>query len=156
MWKPGGDKRGSNAAIWLAVLMLSACGGASTEPEEAIRAWLENAETAAENRDRNALLSLISDNYADARGNDREAIGNMLRVYFLRQRNVSIVTKIDDISVSGYTAAQVLLTAGMAGRNDGVLGISADAWRFELELEGDDDEWLLIGARWGELGAELR
>jgi hypothetical protein len=44
----------------------------------------------------------------------------------------------------------------MAGTNDGVLGFSADAYRFELELEKDGDDWQLIAARWGELGDEIK
>ena len=43
----------------------------------------------------------------------------------------------------------------LAGTNDGVFGFSADAFRFQLELERDGDDWLLISARWGELGEEL-
>ena len=45
---------------------------------------------------------------------------------------------------------------GMAGQNESVLGFSADAYRFQLELERDSDDWLLISARWAELGEELR
>ena len=48
------------------------------------------------------------------------------------------------------------MTVGMAGTNDSVMGLSADAYRFELELEKDADEWQLISARWGELGEEMR
>ena len=43
----------------------------------------------------------------------------------------------------------------MAGSNEGVLGFSADAYDFALELELDGDDWQLISARWGELGREL-
>jgi hypothetical protein len=52
--------------------------------------------------------------------------------------------------------ATTKLTVGMAGLNNSALGVSADAYNFELELQVDDDEWLLIGARWGELGEKLR
>ena len=51
----------------------------------------------------------------------------------------------------GDTAAMVDVTVGMAGTNNDVLGLSADAYRFEFELEKPDDEWVLIGARWGDL-----
>ena len=44
----------------------------------------------------------------------------------------------------------------VAGTHDGVMGFSADAYRFEFELEKDSDEWQLIAARWGELGDELQ
>ena len=60
------------------------------------------------------------------------------------------------MKVIGGTAAEVSITVGMAGTNDSALGISADAYRFELELEFDGDDWLLISARWGELGDQLR
>ena len=98
---------------------------------------------------------MISDAYVDARGNDRADIENMLRVYFLRQHKIGLLTKIEDITVYGDTAAKLDMTVGMAGTNDGVLGFSADAYRFELELEKDGNDWQLIAARWGELGDEL-
>ena len=62
-----------------------------------------------------------------------------------------MLTKIDNIEMMGDTAAMVDVTVGMAGTNNDVLGLSADAYRFEFELEKPDDEWVLIGARWGDL-----
>ena len=56
----------------------------------------------------------------------------------------------------GDTAAEVSLTVGMAGTDAGAIGIRADAYNFKLELEKMDDEWMLIGARWGEVGGEMR
>jgi len=56
----------------------------------------------------------------------------------------------------GDSAAEIDLTVGMAGTNEGVFGFTADAYRFRLELENKDDEWQLISARWGELGEDLR
>ncbi len=136
-------------------IVIAACGGESGTPEEAIRAWIARAEVAAEEKDRGELLDMISVSYADGRGNDHAEIGNMLRFYFFRQQSIALLTKIDRIAVSGDSAAIAEITVGMAGSNDNLLGFSADAYRFELELENVDDEWLLIGARWGELGGEL-
>ena len=99
---------------------------------------------------------MISPAYADARGNDRDASTNILRAYFLRMNTIELLTAIEEINVIGDSAAEMLLTVGMAGTHDGVLGFSADAYRFSLELEKDGDDWLLISARWGELGEELR
>lgn len=136
---------------------LAGCGGgAETGPEEAVRAWVQAAEAAAEEKDRQGLLELIAENYADSRGNDHAQIGNMIRFYFLRQKSVAFLTSINDIVVMGDTAAQVSLTVGMAGTDASALGVRADAYNFELELEKKDDEWLLIGARWGEVGREMR
>ena len=134
---------------------LTGCGGAGGGPEEALRAWVGEAEAAAEERDRRGLLALISESYADGRGNDHESVDQMLRIYFLRQQSVALLVTIDEIVLADNTAATVNLTVGMAGTHNSALGISADAYNFELELQADDDEWLLIGARWGELGEKL-
>jgi hypothetical protein len=135
---------------------LAGCGGGpEAGPEEAVRAWVDAAEAAAEDKDRGGLMALISENYADSRGNDYAQVGNMIRFYFLRQQSVAFITNIDDIVVMGDTAAQVSLTVGMAGTDSSPLGVRADAYNFELELENTDDEWMLIGARWGEIGREM-
>ena len=137
--------------------LLAGCGGGSEAgPEEALRAWVDAAEAAAEDKDRQGLLDLIAEKYADSRGNDYQQIDNMLRYYFLRQKSVGFVTNINDIAVMGDTAALVNLTVVMAGTNANALGVRADAYNFELELESTDDEWMLIGARWGEVGREVR
>lgn len=143
-------------SIALLMLLLSACGGPSDTPEEALRRWVADAQAAAEAEDRAALMDMISENYADVRGNNYTDVDKMLRFYFLRQDNVVLLSKIAEITVSGGTAALVKVTVGMAGANDAALGFSADAYRFELELEQHDDDWLLAAARWGALGEQLR
>jgi len=141
--------------------LLAACGGGSdggpnANPEDELRAWVEAAEARAEDKDRSGLLAMIAEGYADSRGNDHEKIGNILRLYFMRQQSVAILTSIDDIEVMGDTAAHVSLTVGMAGTNASAMGVSANAYNFELELENPDNEWMLIGARWGKVGNDVR
>jgi hypothetical protein len=134
---------------------LAACGSTESDPEAALRTWVANAELAAEEKDRRGLLAMISENYVDSRGNDHDRISKLLQAYFYHQQTISLLIAIDEISLLGDTAALLRLTVGMAGTNGGMLGISADAYDFEFELEVVDDDWLLIGARWGELGANL-
>ena len=135
--------------------LLAACGGPTAGPEEALRQWVADAEAAVEDLDRRGLVALVSDNYADGRGNDRDAVSKLLRLYFLRQKSVVLVMKIDKLTVIDETAAEILLTAAGAGTTTRALGVNADAYQFSLELEKDEDEWKLIGARWGEPGQEL-
>lgn len=139
-----------------AFLILSACADRVGTPEEALRAWLDSAEAAAEQKDRAALLAMISGDYADARGNDRAALDRILRLMFLRMQSIALLTKVDSIDVFNESAALVSVTVGMAGTNGGVLGLDADAYRFELDLVAEGDRWLLTAARWGELGKELK
>ena len=138
------------------ILFLAACGGPESAPQEELRAWVADGIDAASAKERRRLVGMISSAYTDARGNDRSDIENLLRAYFLRQHKIALLSNIEEITVYDDTAAKVLLTVGMAGTNDGVLGFSADAYRFALELEKDGDEWRLLAARWGELGDELR
>ena len=133
---------------------LSACGDPPSSPEESIRAWVAQGQQYAEEKDRNGLVDMISPAYADARGNERNDIENMFRLYFLRQHSIELLTSVEAIEVFGETAAQLNLTVGMAGTNDGVLGFSANAYNFEMELVREGDDWLLISARWGEVGRE--
>jgi hypothetical protein len=134
---------------------LAACGDPPTPPEEAVRAWVAKGQQAAEEKDRRALVKMISPAYADSRGNSRDEIENLFRLYFLRQHSIALLTKIEEVRVFDDSAAVLELTVGMAGTHDGVLGFSADAYRFEMELERDGNDWLLISGRWGEIGGEI-
>ena len=142
--------------LTVAVLAVGACGEPESEPEEELRAWVANGMEAARNKERGTLVDMISPSYADARGNERGDVENLLRVYFLRMSNIKLLSTIEEITVYDDTAAEIVMTIGMAGTHDGVLGFSADAYRFEFELEKDSNEWQLIAARWGELGDELQ
>ena len=149
---------GKPSRLMLLGLLASAllgCGDPPTPPEEAVRGWVALGYQLAEDKDRGALMDMISPSYADARGNEKSDIENMFRVYFLRANGISLLPKIDDVRIFGDTAAEVDLTVGMAATNDGVLGFSADAYQFELELVQDGDDWLLISGQWGELGDEI-
>ena len=138
------------------MLAFGGCGSPESKPEEELRAWVASAAEAAENKERRQLVGMIAGAYRDARGNERSDIENLLRVYFLRQNRVALLSSIEEITVIDDTAAEIVMTVGMAGTNDGTLGFSADAYRFAFELEKDADEWKLISARWGELGEALK
>ena len=146
---------GFQATSLACLVVLGGCGGPEAGPEEQLRQWVSAGRQAAETRDRGDLLDLISPAYVDTRGFDRDDIGDRLRVYFLRQQSIKLLTSVEEIRIYGDSAAEIDLTVGMAGKNDSVFGFSADAYRFQLELERDGDDWLLISARWGELGEEL-
>lgn len=144
-----------SAPVVLAV-SLAGCSGEQVGPEAELRAWVDEVHKAAEAKDRGAILDRISPAYADARGNSRDDVSDMLRLYFLRANRVEFVPAIDSIDVMAGTAADVALTVGMAGTDHGRFALRADAYRFELELEFADGDWQLISARWAELGQSPR
>ena len=143
-------------ALGIVAFAAAGCGKPASAPEQELREWVATGVEAAGDKERRKLMKMISTSYTDARGNEHDDIDNLLRVYFLRQNSIALLPKIEEITVYDETAGKILVTVAMAGTNDGVLGFSADAYRFELELEKDSDDWQLISARWGELGDELR
>ena len=151
--------RAVNRALGLAaaaLVILVGCGEPPSEPEAELRAWVDAGIASVEAKERRAVVGMVSDAYVDGRGNERSDLDKILRVYFHRMHNIKLLPKIEEITVYGDTAAQLVLTVGMAGTNDGILGFSADAYQFELEVEKYGDEWRLISARWGEMGGELK
>ena len=145
----------TRAAVLLACAVLAGCGGGS-DAEAELRAWVAEAEEAAENKERRVLLDKVSTNYTDSRGNDRDSLGERILVLMLRQKSLSLLTRIDRVEVFDGTAAELDVTVAMAGIGSTALDLNADAYRFELELEKDDSEWQLIGARWGAMGSNPR
>lgn len=131
------------------------CSVDEGDPEQQVRAWVSAMQEAAGEKDRKAIVANISSAYVDARGHSRDNIDKLLRLYFLRQNKVALLGRIDDVRIIGETAAEVSVTVGMAATNNSALGLSADAYRFELELEYDGDDWKLISARWGQLGDQV-
>ena len=135
---------------------LASCGDAPGSAQQQLRAWVDRGHEAAENKDRGALMEMISPTYSDARGNSRDDIENLFRFYFLRARQVGLLVSIDDIEVFDDTAAQVMLTVAMAATTDALPGFNADAYAFELDLEKSGSDWLLVSGRWSGVGNELR
>ncbi len=143
-------------AVLLGVL-LAACSSRQGTPEDEIREWLERGERLVGEEDRRGLVDMISSAYVDARGNGRDDLDKRFRLLFLRADPMTLVTRIDEIVVIEGSAAEVKLDVAVAGRDElGFLGYNANAYRFELELTHDGDDWRLISARWGGVGGRLR
>jgi hypothetical protein len=149
-------RRAAILAATFTTLAFGACGDPAMGPEEAVRDWVARGQQAAEHKDRGELIDMVSPAYADARGNNRGDLENMLRVIFLRQKTIALLVRVEELTVYDDSAAQLVLQVGGVGSNENLLGFSADAYRFEMELERDGDEWLLISARWAALGEQLR
>ncbi len=146
----------TRTALLLLLALVASCSGDVSDPEEQIRAWMGAMREAAVDKARGDIVAGISVAYIDARGNSRDDIDKLLRLYFLRQDKIALLSSIDEVRVIGGTAAEVSVTVAMAATTNNALGFNADAYRFELELEYDGDDWQLISARWGELGEQTR
>ncbi len=139
----------------LALLVLS-CSREDDSPEAQIRRFVAAGIEAAESRDSGALQDMLHIAYRDDRGYDRKQLGGLLRVYFLRHKNIHLFSKIDRIELINDSQARVNLHVAMAGSViadvDALASLRAQIYRFELDLIRQP-EWQLQHARWAPASA---
>ncbi len=136
--------------VW-AVTLIQACSDNAESPEEEIRRFIDAGVSAAENRSVDELANLMHENYLDQKGYSKKQLGSLLRAYFLRHKNIHLLTKIDTIEILADNQAAVRMHVAMAGSVisdvDALSALRARIYRFELQLVKQDD-WLLRHAVW--------
>ena len=133
--------------LWLAAVL---AGCSRPDPETELRALVAAAAQAAEERDGGFFRGLIDRGYRDSRGNDRDAMLNLVRGYLLTHSNIEIISRVEEVTLSGVDAAEIVLQAAIVGQRAGqrLLGVDGRMYRIELELVRDGD-WRVIGASYG-------
>ena len=135
----------------LAIGLLSACSGDEESPEEQIRRFIDAGVQAAESRSVDGLSELLHRDFIDEKGNNRSQVAKLLRVYFIRHKNIHLFTRIDNIEMLTDNQASVSLYVAMAGTViadvDALASLRARVYRFEFQLL-KQDEWRLRHAKW--------
>jgi len=90
-------------------LTAAACGSSGT-PEDELRALVDSAEAAAEERDVSGLRDLVADDYEDASGRDAADVRNLLHAWLVAHPSVNLMTRIDSIELEGTELARVKVT----------------------------------------------
>lgn len=141
-------------AAFLMVSLITASGcGDSVTPEEEIRALVREAEIAAEERQVGDFGRLISNQYGDGYGNNKDELLRMLRLQMIRNQVIYLLVRTGEIKVIDETSATAVVRVGMAGgpletfEDLGRLG--AELYRFDLELVKESGKWRIIRAGWG-------
>jgi hypothetical protein len=141
-------------ALALAVgLLVAACRDEAGPPvEEAIRALIDRAEQHAENRDIESFRNLISEDYKDTRGNNRQSVLLMLNYYFSANRSIHLLTRAPQVHFTDSSHADVLVFVAMAGRPiagpDQLSSLNADLYHVYASVAEEGDEWKITSARW--------
>jgi len=133
----------------MAAFAMAACGSSGT-PEDEIRALVESAESAAEDRDASELRDLVADDYQDSNGRGAAEVRNLLHAWLVAHPSVNLLTRIDSIELEGTELARVKVTIGMLSREAGGESdwdLAADIERLDIRLARDGDDWRVIGAR---------
>lgn len=122
---------------FVAVILLSACG-ARTSDEEQVRAVIDAAEVAAEERDASDVLEHITSDYSDSNGFDRAQLQNFLRAYFLANPKIELLVRIESLEfpVAGLGRARIGVGALPSGDNA----------TLDVEFRQEDGHWRVARA----------
>ena len=142
-------------AVIVFPLLLAACGGNKT-PESRIRELVRDMAAAAEDESMRPLAAAISDRYYDLRGNDRQAVINIMRAFMLRTDKVLIFADTDAVTMLTPTLAEARVRVRFAGANIERFGLRTSVYNFVLELQQVGDDWQIVSARWAEGDGEPR
>ncbi|MFO7277680.1 MAG: hypothetical protein DIU56_011640 [Pseudomonadota bacterium] len=134
--------------IVLSLTLLAACTSRST-PEAEVRALIARGEEAAEARDTGAVMALVSEQYSDELGRDRQALRNFVRGFFLVNQRVRLLTRIESIEFPEDGLARVRLVVGMLGTrgDEEDWSFAAELHELDIELVREGGEWRVLHAR---------
>jgi len=132
------------------LLVLAACSGPASSPEERVRALIGEGEQAAEQRSIGFFADHIAEDFSAGDGSGRRELVRLLQGYFLRHQSIHLLVKTESVhSENGRIHA--LLYAGLAGSPvegfEQLLAMRAGLYRFELQFTADDEP-MLVAASW--------
>jgi len=139
--------------ILISCLIIVACAGDPSSPEQQVRNSLQAMEAAAEKRSMTDFMRYISDDYSDDQGNDKKTLRQLVQYLFLRNQNINIFSLIRSIEINGESAT-VELSAAMASRDVDLSQesnrLKADTQRFAVILGPNKNNtvWLIKSANW--------
>ncbi len=139
-------------AFFLATL--PSCGG-PTEHER-VRGFIKDLARFAEDRDTDAIMSRLADDYEDSEGRDRAGTRAMIDEYFSRYRGIAINvlrSQIDELTESEATVqADLAFSSGAAKVFRKFAQISLDNYRLKMTLRKASSEWFVAYAEWRPIG----
>jgi len=144
-------QRGSLSSTMVAfALLLSGC--ASDSPEQEIRTWIAELETAAESTTIGPIRAAIAPGFVDNHGNNKEAIVNITRGVMLARRPLHIFRRELSLAVADpMTAELTTVVVGAKTPLDDVEGAreaGVDFALLKLALTKISGEWQVAGASW--------
>ena len=136
----------------VAVLILAACGGEPEPFELQIRTLVTDAEAAAEAKDLEALMEVISDDYAGPLRESKRDLENLARFTLARHGAIHLYTRVGDLNISDSTYARPTVFVALGGRPisgpEELESMRGSLWRFDLLVQRDGDEVHVTQAQW--------
>lgn len=135
------------AALALFTVLLPGAACTRTPPEQALRETIAGMQAAIEARDAGALLEPVADDFGGDQGLDRQALSKLVRVQFLRHRDIGATLGPLGVDLQS-DRARVSFTVVLTGDSGGLLPESGQIYEVSTGWRRDDGEWRLIQADW--------
>jgi len=140
-----------------ASLQITACSD-NKSPEEQVYEFIESAKAAVQERSLIDFNALVSDDFMGEKGFHKRNISQLAAGYFLRNKNIHLITKAKTIYFPEPEQAEIQLIVAMAGQPisnaTSLVKIRAKIYKFDLVLKKDGSKWLLQNARWSPANSE--
>jgi len=135
---------------WLILCCLGFGACAADDPDAELRELVAAATAAAEARDTGHFRALLSDAYVDSSGRRKQDLTDLIRGYFFVTSDIDVVNRIQQVTLNGDDAAEIVLQSGLLarGRSGSILDLDGKLYRIELELVRESGGWRIIGAQW--------
>lgn len=134
------------------VLMAVHCN--SVPPEQRLRATIATGIEAAERKDQGELAGLVSADYSDDHGRDRQGLLDLVRGYISQMGPIHIFTVEKSLVITSPGRAEVTLLVAVASVPTESLAdlreSTADLGRVELTFAEEGGEWKLLGKSWSQ------
>ncbi len=144
--------RTATFALLVSILFAGCGSGEEDSPEAQLARFVAAGKEAAEARSLERIGELISVDYRDEAGRDKRMLLRLTTVYFLRNKNIYLLTRIRNINLPDENAARLTVFVAMAGTpvvdSQALLNIRADLFRFDFMVKKEDGDWQLEGAAW--------
>ena len=120
--------------------------------QEQVREVIARAVEGVRERKVKKVVAIVSSQYADKEGRDRQAIADLVRAHILIRPNLYLVTRISSVDCEQPGQCDALVLAAMASVPTETLSdlarSQADLYRFDLSLVDEDGSWRVRSATW--------
>ncbi len=144
-------------AAALILVLLAGCSRDDT-PEQRVRAFVDRVAASAEDRAWGDFDAYLAGDYNDAQGLTRKEVLGIVTRYILAHRSIHVFQRVRAIEVRGPRHARIVVLAALAGSpvagHEDLARLSADLYRFELELTDDGNGFKVSRAAWQPVGLE--
>ena len=136
------------------LILVLGCSQEESNPVTEIKSTLAAIEEAAEERSISGVSEYLAANYQDKFHRNSQAVKRSLLGYFHRHRSIYLFSNIKQITLNeaienrAMATVHVAMTGTQVDSEEALLLLKANVYRFDLELEKQEDQWLVKTSSW--------